>query len=227
LEPGPTPVDPGPTDAIPGEVLVRVLKDLRAHPDAFVAVATMPIVDAVTAATDLWRHGVDAAFVRHDDPIIPADPEFDPEAASEPWDDPSDDTVAEDAGEVDSDLEWPSQSGAGEGSAWGWGEGEEPHWTWESGDGRDPREQNEEAGADRPDADDEHKDVDEDTDPEPPSAPPIGLERTRPAVWVPGLRRGALRARAYGPMADTVVLFVRTEDEDEARRVAGRRIGVL
>jgi hypothetical protein len=185
----------------------------------------MPIVDAVTAATDLWRHGVDAAFVRHDDPIVPADPEFDPEAASEPWDDPSDDTVAADTAPVDS-REGPASEGAGsEGSAWGWGEGQEPHWIWGSGDGPDPREQNEQAGPDRHSRDDEDEDAY--TDPEPPSAPPIGLEGTRPAVWVPGLRRGGLRARAFGPMVDTVVLFVRTEDEDEARRVAGRRIGVL
>ena len=50
------------------------LEELRAHPDRFVTLATLPWVDAWSAANELWRHGIGAVFVPRDDALAPADP---------------------------------------------------------------------------------------------------------------------------------------------------------
>jgi hypothetical protein len=117
------------------------LADLRAHPDEFVALATLPWVEAHEVANDLWNAGIEAAFVARDDPAAPIDPV---------------------------------------------------------------------AGLDETDDPDELED----------DEPPPGLERVRGGSVQPWLRPNQ-------PPVASVVLCVRSGDEDEARRVAGRRLGVL
>jgi hypothetical protein len=92
---------------LPDDGFKRVLKELRADPAAFVVLAVMPVVDAVAAVADLWGHGIDAAFVPRDDPIAPPEPEFDPDAADEPWDGQEEGEEEAEAadGEVPADLD--------------------------------------------------------------------------------------------------------------------------
>ena len=84
---------------LPDDGFERVLRELRADPDAFVVLAVMPVADAVAAAAELWGNGIDAAFVPRDDPIAPPEPEFDPQASDEPWDDDDGDEAAENEGD--------------------------------------------------------------------------------------------------------------------------------
>jgi hypothetical protein len=174
--PGPNPTGPTGARELPDDGFKRVLRELRADPTAFVVLAVMPVADAVAAAADLWGHGIDAAFVPRDDPIAPPEPEFDPEAADEPWDD-----EGADGAEGDQEV------GGGE------TEGER------------------EGGTDAEDAD-VPASLDDGM-----TAPPPGLERSRPSTWI----------RPNQPLPASVVLVVRTGDEARARSVAARHIGVL
>jgi hypothetical protein len=172
LEPGALGRAEGPREMTDAQY-ASALADLRARPESYVALATLPWVEAWSTANDLWRAGIEAVFVPRDDQIAPADPVAD------------DADVAED---VDGDEEDEAADHA-EGTGW-------DDWTWGPDTGDDGP----------PDAADDQ--------------PPPGLERVRGGSVQPWLRPNQ-------PPVAGAVLCVRVEDEAEARRVAGRRLGVL
>ncbi len=189
------------TDTADGSPLARsemtdanftaALAELRAHPDAFVALATLPWVEAHEVAKELWKAGIEAVFVARDDPAAPIDPIADSDDFDEIEDDQ--DRSAGDEG----DGHEGDGGGGSDGSSW---EQDPTTWRWQSFDDAERTE------------DDESRDDEE-------AEPPPGLER---------VRGGSVQAwlRPNQPPVASAVLCVRAEDEDEARRVAGRRLGV-
>jgi hypothetical protein len=77
LEPGPPAAAGGEDGRLgpPDEEFERTLHALRADPGGFIALASMPVTDAVATANDLLKHGIEAAFVPFDDPNAPPVPE--------------------------------------------------------------------------------------------------------------------------------------------------------
>jgi hypothetical protein len=172
------------------------LADLRAHPDAFVALATLPWVEAHEVAGDLWKAGIQAVFVPRDDPAAPPDP-------IATFDDMEEDDEVDGTDDEDDDEEADRDGGEAVGeSLW---EQDPTTWRWHAS-----------AVPESADADEDDEDADDEEEDE----PPPGLERVRGGSVQPWLRPNQ-------PPVASAVLCVRSEDEDQARRVAGRRLGVL